>query len=1419
MTRVSKRSELLSLKTKRLEQHLNDKGLCITTTYSSVTNALLECDPSSGEKKPNPDDPQSYLYCSLEGSFTKKNCPEGTFYVNASMKCEPKQKTLASSADDPILYPQNQAPDDLCGDGIPMTRLSAPVICNPSISSCPDARDVFLNVFCYLWFQSTVSGYECTVYARTGTAYCCQNPTSSASLLTTESGCPLGQVAYIDVSLQLLYFDSCPVGFTCNLVSDGSTRCCGKQFGCPFNSAALINLSTAKHVPCSMDNRKSCPKGFSCKKSSYFGNPICCSNVEEESKNSCPNGKRPLSSSKACSRSSSCPKGYFCNQGSCCQITANCPVGIALNIGSVTCSDKKSCPEGYECVKSDGQNYCCPSPGLVCTLPKNTGMPCNTPRSPVTKYYYDISSGRCLPFQFTQCGGNDNKFDSLDQCLSFCATRQCPTGIPYITNGSSALCTPTAANTCPEKYSCQKPLYGSNFICCPTPELCIAPELSCNEMVSAGTACFGQWMSETRYYYDTDNKKCQRFEYFGCSGGNNNFLSKHSCEHNCLNQALNACNGVAPLSDPNSNLQRCSKKIPCPTGYICNKKQFCCPIPPFACSSPMSSGNVCSKAPQTTAWYYDPDIRNCVQFAYFGCGGTANRFVDRKSCVSTCVGIEELGECPKGMSPYFESGSLNPKKCTLNVAGICPSPSSCVRSTLNNAICCQTTAKCPRSKKPYIIPGSDSTISCQPELDNCPNGFECSESSIRGFYMCCTTTSEQPLTVVKKAENQCPNNARSSGDYCTVNSVGECPDGYTCIAKDGDNPGLCCSVQPKCKRGTTHFVAPKQAQICGPELAGCPQGMVCALSTVSSVNVCCRMPSSAVPKFHSISPTPQPVCSDGKTPFYERGSVFPKQCITSLKDQCPKNHACKLAKSGGLFYCCPVPPNQCINGQKAMLVPGTLSPRTCSFEANNCPRGYSCRQSADSSSFFCCTDKHSMARCPLGSSEYLYGNRALACPPGSNKCPAGYNCVESDIGDVHLCCSGSIPQKPMCRSGFAYINPSTNLPQECFPPAMYCPTGYYCQQSTVANHTLCCTAGRFNERYDGYCPIGQIPYVSKTTGVPRTCHMTLNPCPNAAPYTCIYSSEKQESFCCAPLDTAVRTLPAVPNREFSSIYKNFLSLQGRFLRYLGSIASGCPAGSSPLITDNGMLQQCNPGLCPPSYNCYPGLQFKTWQCCSEEIIYRKAPKPTESKDCELGSVPINGRCMRLYYIGQKGCQVNEQCSLKLPEARCERNYCSCPRHKLIHGSKCVTHCPDGFINIAARCHDLTTVVFMDSVESRKNGTIGGFCKETIVEEEQCDVKNAYCNEKSITCQCKPGFELNMNFEDGNDTGSCTPLKDSKFANNAPKVVDDEAVDDIFYFVDASTDISNETETNNASVLNTALNDTEIDINRYLFQTD
>lgn len=58
-------------------------------------------------------------------------------------------------------------------------------------------------------------------------------------------------------------------------------------------------------------------------------------------------------------------------------------------------------------------------------------------------------------------------------------------------------------------------------------------EKVCNEVVTAGTDCFTKSISVKRFYYNSAFDRCESFEYFGCSGNNNNFLTREQCENSC----------------------------------------------------------------------------------------------------------------------------------------------------------------------------------------------------------------------------------------------------------------------------------------------------------------------------------------------------------------------------------------------------------------------------------------------------------------------------------------------------------------------------------------------------------------------------------------------------------------------------------------------------------------------------------------------------------------------------------------------------------------------------------------------------------------------------------------------------------------------------------------------------------------------
>lgn len=63
-----------------------------------------------------------------------------------------------------------------------------------------------------------------------------------------------------------------------------------------------------------------------------------------------------------------------------------------------------------------------PDVGIIknrCELPKETG-PC---RADILMYYYNSEAKKCQEFSYGGCGGNENKFDTLDDCEDNCGSR------------------------------------------------------------------------------------------------------------------------------------------------------------------------------------------------------------------------------------------------------------------------------------------------------------------------------------------------------------------------------------------------------------------------------------------------------------------------------------------------------------------------------------------------------------------------------------------------------------------------------------------------------------------------------------------------------------------------------------------------------------------------------------------------------------------------------------------------------------------------------------------------------------------------------------------------------------------------------------------------------------------------------------
>ncbi|KAM3183955.1 hypothetical protein ACTXT7_009324 [Hymenolepis weldensis] len=42
-------------------------------------------------------------------------------------------------------------------------------------------------------------------------------------------------------------------------------------------------------------------------------------------------------------------------------------------------------------------------------------------KNPLIRYYYDERSNTCRAFYFHGCGGNNNRFESMQECMNHCA--------------------------------------------------------------------------------------------------------------------------------------------------------------------------------------------------------------------------------------------------------------------------------------------------------------------------------------------------------------------------------------------------------------------------------------------------------------------------------------------------------------------------------------------------------------------------------------------------------------------------------------------------------------------------------------------------------------------------------------------------------------------------------------------------------------------------------------------------------------------------------------------------------------------------------------------------------------------------------------------------------------------------------------
>ncbi|VDO68607.1 unnamed protein product [Haemonchus placei] len=261
--------------------------------------------------------------------------------------------------------------------------------------------------------------------------------------------------------------------------------------------------------------------------------------------------------------------------------------------------DGVTCPAGTFCQVGDAQSICCPTlPEPQCEQPQRPGVGTST----LLRWYYKPSTRQCHMFVFHGFQGNQNNFESLQECESTCRDlNPCEEGAPLpAIDGSQKIlvfytfflflfllpleCSIQSLTRHVLYFRLMKMgLYYWNGMS----SECLMPE-------DAGHGV----ESSHRWSYDSPTRKCVSFIYHGYGGNQNNFLSRNDCETAC--------------------------------------------IPTNPCDQPVSSGH---GNKFISRFFFSKEYGQCLHFAYSGEGGNSNNFANLRECVDTCMSNSSYFRC------------------------------------------------------------------------------------------------------------------------------------------------------------------------------------------------------------------------------------------------------------------------------------------------------------------------------------------------------------------------------------------------------------------------------------------------------------------------------------------------------------------------------------------------------------------------------------------------------------------------------------------------------------------------------------------------------------------------------------------------------------------------------------------------------